>query len=99
MGRKKNFDFETFEYTRHMLEKADERDIDLDIVEQTIEYGEMIADYPNDKPYPSCLYLFLIDSKPLHVCFAPVNEKVCKVITAYKPNLTIFEDDFKTRRK
>ena len=95
----RNFGFETFDYTRHMLEKADERDIDLDQVEQTIEYGEKIAEYPDDKPYKSYLYLAFFQSKPLHVCFALVNAKECKVITAYEPSLTIFEDDFKTRRK
>ena len=82
-----------------MLEKADERNIDLDQIEQTIEYGEKIGAYPEDKPYPSFLYLFFFDDKPLHVCFAPVNEKECRVITAYEPSLLIFESDFKTKRK
>ena len=82
-----------------MLEKADERDIDLNEVEETIEYGEMVAEYPDDKPYPSCLYLSFFNSKPLHVCFAMVNAKECKVITAYEPSLIIFEKDFKTRKK
>jgi hypothetical protein len=95
----KNFGFEIFDYTKHMLEKADERDIDLDHVEQTIEYGEKIAEYPDDKPYGSLLYLSFFDAKPLHVCFARVNEKECRVITAYEPSLIIFEADFKTKRK
>ena len=99
MARKKNFGFEIFGYTKHMLEKADERDIDLDQVEQTIEYGEKIAEYPGDKPYKSYLYLSFFNAKPLHVCFVIVNAKECKVITAYEPNLTIFEKDFKTKRK
>ena len=94
-----NFSFETFGYTKHMLEMADERNIDLDHVEQTIEHGEKIAEYPDDKPYPSYLYLSFIDGKPLHVCFAPVSEKECRVITAYEPSLLIFEADFKTKRK
>jgi uncharacterized protein DUF4258 len=99
VGDKKNFGFETFEYIRHMLEKADERGIDLEHVEQAIEYSEKVAEYPNDKPYKSYLYLSFFNHKPLHVCFAIVNQKQCKVITAYQPNLTIFEKDFKTKRK
>lgn len=99
MRGNKNFGFGIFEYTKHMLEKADERNIDLDNVEHTIEYGEKIAEYPDDKPYKSYLYLSFFNSKPLHVCFAVVNQKECKVITAYEPSLTIFDNDYKTRLK
>ena len=95
----KNFNFETFGYTKHILEKADERDIDLSQVEHTIEYGEKIAEYLNDRPYPSYLYLAFFSGTPLHVCFAKVSAKECRVITAYQPNLLIFEKDFKNKRK
>jgi len=99
VGGNKNFGFQIFDYTKHMLEKADERDIALELVEQTIEYRERIAEYSDDKPYKSYLYLSIFNHKPLHVCFAIVNAKECKVITAYEPSLIIFEEDFKTRRK
>ena len=99
MGVSKNFRFEKFEYTRHAIEKADERDIDLELVERTIEYGEKIAEYPDDKPYKSYLYLNFFGGKPLHVCFAPLPGKICRVITIYEPSLLIFEKDFKTRRE
>jgi hypothetical protein len=94
-----NFGFETFGYTKHMLEKADERDIDLNDVEYVIEHGEQIAEYPEDRPYKSYLYFGFINSKPLHVCFAVVNNTECRVITAYEPSLLIFDNDFKTKRK
>ncbi|MCW5907688.1 MAG: DUF4258 domain-containing protein [Chitinophagales bacterium] len=99
MSKSKNFGFQTFEYTKHVLEKADERNIDLNIVEHTIEYGDKIAEYPSDKPYPSFLYLSFFEGRPLHVCFAQVNNITCRVITAYEPSLLIFENDYKTKRK
>jgi hypothetical protein len=71
----KNFNFEVFYYTKHILEKADERDIDLSHVEHIIEYGEKIAEYASDKPCPSYLYMSFFDSKPLHVCFARASAK------------------------
>lgn len=94
----KNFGFKMFEYTRHVLVKADERDIDLENIEHAIEYGETIVEYLNDKPYKSYLCLCFFNGRPLHVCFAPVNENICKVITAYEPSLLIFENDYKTKR-
>lgn len=99
MSREKNFRFKTFEYTRHVLQKADERDIDLENIEQAIEYGDIFAEYPEDKPYKSYLCLYFAGGRPLHICFAPVNEYICKVITAYEPSLLIFEADYKTKRK
>jgi hypothetical protein len=75
------------------------RDIDLNNVEHTIEYGEKIAEYPTDKPYKSYLYLSFINNKPLHVCFAPVSTNECRAITAYEPSLLTFENDYKTKRK
>lgn len=32
--------------------------------------GEMIADYPNDTPYPSCLVLGFVQGRPLHLVTA-----------------------------
>ena len=78
---------------------AYDRNIDLNQVEYVIEHGEKIAEYPDDRPYISYLFFAMIDAKPLHVCFAKVTEKECRIISAYEPSLIIFESDFKTRRK
>lgn len=58
--------------------------------------GKIIEHYPNDYPYPSCLELGLsVAGKPLHVCCAIGNGKLC-VITAYYPTLDMWENDMKT---
>ena len=61
--------------------------------------GELIADYPDDHPFPSGLFLAWIHSRPLHVlaAFDGDREQVF-VITAYEPDLAHFAADFKTRR-
>ena len=62
-------------------------------------HGERIADYPDDTPYPSVLLLGFIDTRPLHVVVAvDRTQGVCYVVTAYEPDLTLWEPDFKTRR-
>ena len=95
----KNFDFQKFEFTYHSLIRAAERSITIDQIKETIELGEMIANYPEDKPFRSCLYLHFFEGEPIHVCFCFVNETTCRVITVYTPDLSIFEKDFKTKRK
>ncbi|MEW6067497.1 MAG: DUF4258 domain-containing protein [Nitrospirota bacterium] len=87
------------EWQRHALERMMEREIPMEAVKEVLKNGEIIEDYPDDKPYPIALFLGWINNEPLHVVSAFDNEtKWCFVITAYKPDLEHFESDFKTRR-
>ncbi|MCL2865256.1 MAG: DUF4258 domain-containing protein [Lachnospiraceae bacterium] len=67
-----------------------------------IDNGEIIEDYPEDYPYPSCLvfgYGTLNGEvkKPIHVVIG-FNGEYVWIIIAYVPNNIKFEDDLKTRR-
>ena len=60
---------------------------------------EIIEDYPDDFPHPSCLIFgFTINDKIIHVV-AGSDVKYIYIITAYFPNTIKFEKDLKTRRK
>jgi hypothetical protein len=88
------------EWLKHSLERMFERGISRDFVKQVLLSGEIIEDYPDDKPYPSALFLGFVEEKPFHVVAAYDSEtNWCFVITAYKPDLEHFESDYKTRRK
>ena len=43
--------------TQHCIKRMMERSIELTEIKQAIAEGEVIEDYPNDYPYPSCLIL------------------------------------------
>ena len=88
------------EWQRHALERMMERRISRDTVKEVLLSGEIIEDYPDDKPYPSALFLGWIKEEPFHVvaAFDSVS-RYCFVITAYIPDLEHFESDYKTRRK
>ena len=84
--------------TNHMLVKMKERGIVYDDIETAILSGEIIAQYEDDKPYPSCLILgYTRNGKPFHAV-ASVNKNALWIITAYFPTLDIWEDDYKTRK-
>ena len=57
----------------------------------------IIREYPDDRPYPSCLLLYWYGSQPLHIVCG-VGEEELWVITAYKPDPKIWEDDFKNKK-
>lgn len=45
------------EWQRHALERIMEREILRDSVKEVLRNGEVIEDYPNEKPYPCALFL------------------------------------------
>ena len=61
--------------------------------------GEIIEQYPDDFPFPSCLIFgYTMDNRVIHVVIS--SEGSCgRIITAYIPNTEKFESDLKTRRE
>ena len=54
--------------TLHASKRLEQRGILIDDVISCIMTGEIIEEYPNDYPYPSCLTLGNLNTKcPLHV--------------------------------
>lgn len=43
--------------TKHAQRRCDTRNISIEEVKHVIHTGEVIENYPSDKPYPSCLIL------------------------------------------
>jgi len=88
------------EWQRHAFERMMEREISREIVKEVLLSGEIIEDYPDDKPYPSALFLGWFEEEPFHVITAIDSQNHrCFVITAYRPDSEHFESDYKTRRK
>lgn len=84
---------------RHALERMLQRGISRDEAKQVILKGEIIEDYPNDYPQPSCL-IFHNGIRPLHVVASyNVTNQTVHIITAYLPDNRHFETDFRTRKK
>ncbi len=57
-------------------------------VAEAILRGKIIEDYPEDKPYASCLiYGKTSEGRPLHaVCAYAADDERVIIITAYEPN-------------
>jgi len=88
-------------FTKHALQRMHERSISEEDVESVITHGEIIKEYLNDTPYPSCLVLLIIAEKPIHVVYSIYDsgdEKHYYIITVYNPSLEEWHGDYKTRR-
>ncbi|MBK9012902.1 MAG: DUF4258 domain-containing protein [Saprospiraceae bacterium] len=87
-------------WRKHVLEKMISRGISRGEVLEVMEFGEVIQNYGYDKPFPSVLLLGFTNSRPIHVVTSfDEDERIIFVITTYEPDLNIFEEDFKTKRK
>lgn len=85
-------------YRAHAYQRMFERGINEADIRKVLLEGEVIMDYPDDRPYPSYLVLGWCDKRPIHVVAAinePDNQAI--IITIYEPEGILWEDDF--RRK
>lgn len=74
--------------TDHADEEAEADRLTFDEIYFSVFYGEIIEDYPSDKPYPSCLiYGNTFGGTPVHSVWA-YNEqsKWVVLVTVYRPN-------------
>jgi len=86
-------------WTGHILERIFRRGISMDDVRNALTNGEIIEQYPNDYPFPSCLVLgYTKTGKALHIVCGS-NETELWLITAYIPNITVWTEDLKKRKK
>ena len=92
------FNCNEFIYWKHALERMLNRGISFDEVEKALINGEIIKEYPDDKPFESFLVLAIVDNKALHIVVSQDDEANCIVITAYEPDLNIWNSDLKTKR-
>jgi len=85
--------------TIHAQERLRQRGIKAKDVRNCVMTGEIIEQYPDDFPFPSCLIFGkTINGKILHVV-ASDEGTGSRIITAYFPDNIKFEDDLKTRRE
>ena len=85
-------------WTGHILKRLMQRGIFRASVVQAIRSGEIIEQYPDDYPYPSCLLLGTTEAgEALHIVCG-IGEGKVSLITAYHPDPDEWESDLKTRR-
>jgi hypothetical protein len=85
--------------TGHADLRFRQRGIKAKDIRNVVMTGEIIEQYPNDKPFPSCLIMGKsVSGRVIHTVIS--DEGSCSgFITAYYPDEDIWEDDYKTRKE
>ena len=86
-------------WTNHVMVRLFQRNINQNDILEVLLNGEIIEEYENDYPYPSCLVYGINDNNNvIHVVCGSNGEELW-IITAYYPNDTEWENDKKTRKE
>jgi hypothetical protein len=90
--------FQQLVFRVHALERMFERRVTTEDVQAVVTKGEVIQDYPEDKPYPSRLMLGWRGTRPIHVVVAEDSEDgILIVVTAYEPDPIQWDSGFKRK--
>ncbi len=91
---------ENVNISRHALNKALDRNIELKDAIEVIKIGVVITEYPDTKPHPCYLILGFLNNQPHHVVVAKDTfEEECWLVTVYIPDPKLWSEDFKTKIK
>jgi hypothetical protein len=84
-------------FGEHSLKRMFKQEIPQEDVLEVVRSGEIIREYPDDKPYPSSLMLKFVRKRPIHIVVNDLVKGVCFIVTAYEPDPTKWSKDFKTK--
>ena len=88
-----------FRLSKHATKRMDLRGRTLTDIKQVILAGEVIREYPNEKPYPEYLFLGYPHGPddPCYVVVASNDETIIVTVHDYDPG--VYEPDRRTRRR
>lgn len=82
--------------SKHIKERCKERNISIDDVLNVLMNGNIIKQYEDDTPFPSCLINGVdMSGVPCHAVAAydALTNAVC-LVTTYRPNVDLWTEDF-----
>lgn len=85
-------------WTKHCLNRMNQRDILVSDIKLAIENGNIIEHYYKDYPYPSCLICGKDSNKKNIHIVCGISEDEVYMITAYHPDRNEWENGMKDRR-
>ena len=98
-GFKHYFETDSVFVSEHAAKRFRERGIRIKDVRSAVSSGEIIEQYPDDYPYPSCLILGTSSTQEeIHVVMSDEGTS-SRIITAYFPDREKWSDDLRTRKE
>lgn len=96
---KKNILKRNIIWTKHCLNRINQRNILIEDIKNAINNGKIIEYYYEDYPYPSCLIIGKDTNENIIHIVCGMKDDLVFIITAYRPDIDKWEEDMKTRRE
>ena len=91
--------YENIQVTLHAAKRLEQRNISIDDILSAMRSGEIIEQYPDDFPFPSCLILGLsLAGAYIHVVVG-TDLSTLWIVTAYYPDKNIWSEDYRYRKE
>lgn len=85
--------------SQHAAMRFKQRGLKVKDIRTAVDNGEIIEQYPDDFPFPSCLILGKsADDKWIHVVMSDEGS-MSRIITAYYPDPDKWSEDFRKRKE
>ena len=81
-------------FSGHATVQMFKRKISVEDINAVLKNGRIIKSYPDDKPFPSYLVLGIVGNRVLHVVVSKDPSDNCYIITAYQPDIGLWNEDF-----
>lgn len=85
-------------FTGHATIQMFRRGIRVEDIETVLGTGQLIREYPDEKPQASFLMLGFINNRPLHVVASTDELGDCYIITAYEPDIQLWNEKFTVKK-
>lgn len=86
-------------FSLHAIKRMFERAVTKADIRRVLVNGEVIKEYPEDKPYPSKLILGWSGNRPLHIVIATdAKEQKVYIVTVYDPDRDQWEPNLRSKR-
>lgn len=85
-------------FSGHATVQMFKRKISVEDIIAVLKNGRIIKNYPDDKPFPSYLVLGFVDKRILHVVVSRDQSGNCYIITAYQPDIGLWNEDFISKK-
>lgn len=96
---RKYFESDNVLISDHAAMRFRQRGLKVKDIRCAVNNGEIIEQYPDDFPFPSCLILGKTrDGKYIHVVMSDEG-KMSRIITAYYPDSNKWDVQFKVRKE
>lgn len=85
-------------WTKHCLNRMNQRNILISDVKEAIDNGNIIEYYDEDYPYSSCLILGKSKSKKIIHIVCGINDDMVYMVTVYYPDKDKWKNNMKRRK-